>query len=143
MTPSLPSFSRALKALVTANSVIWVVLAILERVAPNAAVGIINIFGLAPILVAHGYVWQVVTYSFLHSGLFHVLFNMLSLWMFGSLLESHWGTRQFLEFYFLCVLGAALVTIGISYTRLLWLSPAPLTIAASSAHSCAFSALAL
>src|SRR4051812_14739186 len=43
-------------------------------------------------------IWQVVTYLFLHGGILHLLFNMLTLWMFGKELEETWGTRRFLQF---------------------------------------------
>ena len=52
-------------------------------------------------------VWQLVTYMFLHGGVFHILFNMLALWMFGAELERIWGTRYFLKFYFVTGIGAA------------------------------------
>jgi len=51
--------------------------------------------------------------------LFHLLFNMLTLWMFGSQFEMDWGRRQFLEFYFFCVVGAALTSIVVGYGGLL------------------------
>lgn len=58
-------------------------------------------------------VWQLFTYLFLHAGLWHLFFNMLALWMFGSELERTWGTRRFLQFYFLCGIGAGVcVTIA-------------------------------
>src|SRR3954469_21221817 len=47
------------------------------------------------------YVWQLVTYLFLHGSIGHILFNMLALWFFGAQLERDWGTRQFLKYYFL------------------------------------------
>ena len=60
--------------------------------------------------------WQLVTYSFLHGDLFHLLFNMFGLWMFGVRIENSWGSKRFAIFYFVCVIGAALiqllVTIG-------------------------------
>ena len=55
--------------------------------------------------------WQLVTYMFLHGGLFHILFNMLALWMFGTELERIWGTRYFLKFYFVTGIGAAMLTV--------------------------------
>lgn len=68
-------------------------------------------FGLVPYDIWHsGRVWQIVTYMFLHGGLFHILFNMLSLWMFGSDLERQWGTREFLKFYFVTGIGAGVIT---------------------------------
>ena len=64
-------------------------------------------------------VWQFVTYMFLHGDVFHILFNMLLLWMFGTDLERTWGTRFFTKYYFVTGIGAALIT-------LLWaVSPLP------------------
>ena len=48
---------------------------------------------------------------FLHGGLFHILFNMLALWMFGAELERIWGTRYFLKFYFVTGIGAGVLTV--------------------------------
>src|SRR5208283_6250479 len=57
---------------------------------------IFELFGLNADLVIHKfYVWQLVTYLFLHGGWFHIIFNMFALWMFGSDLESQWGARNF------------------------------------------------
>jgi membrane associated rhomboid family serine protease len=74
-----------------------------------------NKFGLTPSLVIHNfYLWQLVTYVFLHGSLMHILFNMLALWMFGSELESTWGTRQFTKFFFICGVGAGLLSVLLS-----------------------------
>ena len=55
--------------------------------------------------------WQIITHLFLHStgGVFHLFFNMLALWMFGSALEQTWGPKRFVYYYFACGIGAALV----------------------------------
>lgn len=60
-----------------------------------------------------GAVWQPFTYMWLHSpsGLAHIGFNMLALWMFGSPLASAWGDRRFLRFYLLCGIGAGLLIV--------------------------------
>src|SRR5213075_1291851 len=69
-------------------------------------------FGLRPAdVVGKLHVWQLVTYMFLHGGVFHILFNMLALWMFGAELERIWGTRYFLKFYFATGIGAAVLTV--------------------------------
>src|SRR5258708_12978495 len=78
-----------------------------------------------------GMVWQLVTFSFLRFQLLHLLFNALSLWMFGSHLESDWGSKRFLEFYFFCTVAAALTTVAMSYTHILGLSPVTTRIGAS------------
>ena len=71
--------------------------------------------GLVPALVVERWwIWQPVTYMFLHGGLFHLLFNMLALWMFGVDLERLWGTRFFARFYFVAGVGAALTTLLVS-----------------------------
>src|SRR5208282_470500 len=55
--------------------------------------------------------WQPFTYIFLHGGLLHLLMNMLFLWMFGRELELVWGKKRFLNFFFLCGVGAGLIEI--------------------------------
>jgi len=61
--------------------------------------------------------WQFVTYMFMHStgDFFHIFFNMLALWMFGSVLENVWGPKRFLTFYIVCGLGAALCHMVVLY----------------------------
>jgi membrane associated rhomboid family serine protease len=71
-----------------------------------------DILGLRPIFVVRNFwIWQLVTYMFLHGSLFHILFNMLALWMFGGELERVWGTRYFLKFYFVTGVGAGILTV--------------------------------
>lgn len=55
--------------------------------------------------------WRVVTYLFVHGGLWHLVFNLFALWMFGMPVESQWGGAEFLKYYFLCGLGAALTSV--------------------------------
>jgi membrane associated rhomboid family serine protease len=71
-------------------------------------------FGLVPRQVLTRFAfWQLFTYLFLHSpyGFSHILLNMLTLWMFGSPLESVWGTRRFLQYYFFCGIGAGVCVV--------------------------------
>ena len=70
-------------------------------------------FGLVPSRVITGFVWQPFTYLFLHGGIWHLLINMLFLWMFGADLERTWGTRRFYAYYFLCGVGAGLINVGV------------------------------
>ena len=48
----------------------------------------------------------------MHGGFFHLLFNMLGLWMFGSTVEKIWGPKKFLLFYFICGVVAALTQMA-------------------------------
>ena len=96
--------STAMKVLIGIN----VLMFIATTYAPSLQLEL----GLVPMWVIHEKrVWQLVTYMFIHAGLFHILFNMLALWMFGSELERIWGTRFFLKFYFITGIGAACLTI--------------------------------
>jgi membrane associated rhomboid family serine protease len=61
----------------------------------------------------------------------HLLLNMLTFWMIGSQEEQDWGSRRFLEFYFFCVVGAALTTIAVAYSPLPGVIPAMPTVGAS------------
>lgn len=57
------------------------------------------------------FIWQLITHMFLHAGLWHILFNMLALWMFGLDLERVWGARRFLYYYFFTGIGAGLLYV--------------------------------
>ncbi len=67
-----------------------------------------------PSFVLHGYVWQVFTYMFVHGGFSHLLFNMLSLFIFGSMVERRIGSKEFLLFYLLTGLFSGILSF-ISY----------------------------
>ena len=63
------------------------------------------------------HVWQFVTHMFMHGGFMHILFNMYTLWLFGSVLERMIGERKFLIFYFVCGLGAVALHTGVEYLQ--------------------------
>lgn len=94
----------AVKALIVLNAGAFLV----GVLAPSITL----LMGLIPAaVVERGWVWQPLTYMFLHGGLFHLLFNMLALWMFGVELERQWGTVFFARYYLVAGLGAAATTI--------------------------------
>jgi membrane associated rhomboid family serine protease len=99
--------STALKVLIGVNVVMFLATTFIQ--------GLQIQLGLVPMWVLREWrVWQLVTYMFIHAGLFHIVFNMLALWMFGTELERIWGTRFFLKFYFITGIGAGAMTIAIS-----------------------------
>lgn len=51
-------------------------------------------------------IWQPISYMFMHGGIAHIFFNMFALYSFGSILESKWGGKKFIIFYFITGLGA-------------------------------------
>ena len=115
--PSSSSFTQsfgpgpltpAIKALIIANVAMFVVGMIVPAVRLR--------LGLLPANVVEQLaVWQLVTYMFLHGGIFHILFNMLTLWMFGVELERMWGSRFFTKFYFIVGIGAGLTQMLASF----------------------------
>lgn len=131
MTLSFPPFTRAVKIIIIINVAIFFSLLIGNLLIPDFDYTVKHAFGLVPGLVTHGYLWQVITYAFLHDGILHILFNMLGLWMFGSTFEIDWGTKQFVEFYLFCIVGAALITIAVSYTGFMGIHPGVTTVGAS------------
>lgn len=58
--------------------------------------------------------WQVVTYSFLHGSLTHIFFNMFALYMFGGEIERLFGSRDYLNLYFVSVITAAITQLAFS-----------------------------
>src|SRR5688572_15976873 len=53
--------------------------------------------------------FQFLTHMFLHAGWGHIFSNMLSLFIFGPLLEHHWGSGKFLTFYLITGFGASVL----------------------------------
>ena len=99
------TLSPALKILILSNVFIFV----LEWMVGYPFVAI---FGLVPRRFLHEYwLWQPVTYLFLHGGVLHLLFNLITLWMFGLAIEAQWGSREFLKYYFITGIGAGLFNV--------------------------------
>jgi len=104
-------FTPGVKWLLISNTAVF----LLTGLAGPAFRSHILIFALAPVAVVfHFAIWQLVTYLFLHGGVWHLLFNMLTLWMFGTPLEQDWGTRRFLKYYFICGIGAGLCDVALN-----------------------------
>ena len=106
------NFPKGVKWLLISNTAVFV----LSYLAHQAGFGdIFNLLALVPrAVVYHFAIWQLATYLFLHGGIWHLLFNMLTLWMFGVTLERDWGTRRFLKYYFLCGIGAGLCDVTVN-----------------------------
>ncbi len=103
----------AVKFLLIVNTVVFAIQAFADD-------RIILLFGLVPRLVWQDYyVWQLFTYQFLHGGLFHLLFNMLALWMFGCDLERRWGSAFFLKYFFVSAVGGGLLNTLITPNQMI------------------------
>ena len=104
-------FPPGLKWLLIVNTGIF----LLDFLVPPLHRFLWTFFALTADGVIHGvgipFVWQVFTYMFLHGGILHLLFNMLTLWFFGTQIERDWGTRKFLKYYFLCGIAAGVCVV--------------------------------
>lgn len=73
---------------------------------------------------AHNFgVWQFVSYMFMHGGIWHIVFNMFALWMFGNMLENVWGPKRFLNYYLVTGIGAGVVHLLVTYFRITSIIP--------------------
>lgn len=108
----MASLPQATKHLILINVLVWLVAVFMPNFDLNEFLGLHYFMSdsFNPI--------QLVTYMFLHGGFTHLFFNMFSLFMFGRFLESMWGTKRFLLFYFVSGLGAALVQEVVWYIML-------------------------
>lgn len=98
----------AIKGLLIANVVGF-------AIAKLAGPAMINdMFGLVPQhLIFDRWIWQPITYLFIHGNIWHLIFNLFALWMFGMPVEAQWGEKEFLKYYFLCGLGAAVTSTAL------------------------------
>jgi membrane associated rhomboid family serine protease len=103
------SITPMVKILVITNVVIWIVFQLLLE--SYGGFHFSRLFALYPgKLVYEFYLWQPLTYMFLHSlQVSHILFNMLMLWFVGGELETRWGKKFFLSYYLISGAGAALI----------------------------------
>ncbi|HEY1528884.1 MAG TPA: rhomboid family intramembrane serine protease [Candidatus Angelobacter sp.] len=146
VTLSFPPFTRAIKTLIAMNAGIYVLLLVLGVVGQTSlASGIFSALALRAHDVVHGRIYELLTYGFVHAGFFHLFFNMLMLWMFGSMLETSWGSTRFWEFFLFGVIGAGLGTVVLAYTlgAVVHLAPGTGTVGASGGLYAVYMAVAM
>lgn len=62
--------------------------------------------------------WQILSHMFMHGGFEHILFNMISLWMFGSAVENSIGAKNFLNLYILAGFGGFFLFNLVNYFQI-------------------------
>lgn len=62
-----------------------------------------------------GFVWQLITFQFLHVGLWHLIGNLLGLWFFGRFVEKRLGVAAFLKVYFLSGIAGGVLQAGLGF----------------------------
>jgi membrane associated rhomboid family serine protease len=113
LTIGLPRPARAVKVLLLLNAAAFVLQIFLDRPTPDVGWGAMSA-SLGVTVSGWWQVWRYVTFQFLHAGVWHILLNMLALYILGSPLERHYGTKRFVVFYLSCGIfaGLAYVIIG-------------------------------
>jgi membrane associated rhomboid family serine protease len=107
-----PEFRGFTRQLVLWNLGAYFALLILGVLSHLFTAELVAYFALGPGYVLHsGFIWQLITYCFIHFGILGTAFELLSLWFLGSFLESSHGPRWMAEIYFFSVLGAALSAV--------------------------------
>jgi len=114
------SYTNVTLKLIIINAVVFL---LTTYIAPRSA----YYLAMIPSFVLNGYIWQLFTYMFVHGGFSHIFFNMLSLFIFGTMVEQRVGSKEFLLFYlltgtvsgiisFLCYLAAGtnVILVGAS-----------------------------
>jgi membrane associated rhomboid family serine protease len=100
----------ATRALILINVAVFLLQQLLQQQAPDLMVGLFALWPLGSPLFRP---WQLISYAFLHGGFAHIFLNMFGLFMFGRALETYWGGRRFVIYFFVCVLSAALVQLAV------------------------------
>ena len=100
------------KNLIIINALCWLA----SLVMPRVGVDLVDWMGLHFPLASDFYLYQLVTYMFMHADFSHIFFNMFAVYMFGRVLESVWGPKRFLIYYVVTGIGFynLFVTIGAS-----------------------------
>lgn len=140
----IPRITPCVKMLITVNLICWFILIAVVQNFFMKTDSIYYLFGFVPSAINnYFFIWQFFTYMFIHSsGLFHILFNMLVLWMFGSELEQLWKKKFFLLYYLICGVGSALVYfIGVNLYSIFGGSSAVMNIPVVGASGAVFGLL--
>jgi len=108
------AFPPIVKNLIIINALVFLAQIVFDR-----QIGITELFALYPVDLPDFKPYQLITHMFTHApnNFFHILFNMLILWMFGRVLENVWGGKRFLIFYLVSGLGAAVCHLLVQHLR--------------------------
>jgi membrane associated rhomboid family serine protease len=96
--PSFDSRRSATVLLIIVNVVAFLIECVRYGGTPQFPPG--DLFALSWTGLKHGYVWQLLTFQFLHANIWHLLFNCLAIYMFGREVEIALGVKRFLVLYF-------------------------------------------
>jgi len=110
-TLTLPPFGGVVRKLVLANVVVFFALVLLTFASEATEGRVVSYLVLQPSAVAHGMLWQLVTYAFMPMGILNVVLSLLTLWFTGSFLESDRGSKWFAELFYTSTSGGAAIAV--------------------------------
>lgn len=119
-------FPPIVKNLIIINLLVWVAQLFYDKSGGIANMELTSKIALYPVSDPNFKPYQIVTHMFAHASyegtrysshivIFHILFNMFGLFMFGRILENIWGPKRFLFFYLACGIGAAGTHLLVEY----------------------------
>ncbi len=116
------NFQPIVKNLIIINALVWIAQLVFDKQGDVITGDLTNKLALFPIGAPEFQPYQIATHMFAHASyegghivVYHILFNMFALWMFGRILENVWGPKRFLLFYLICGVGAAAAHLGVQY----------------------------
>jgi membrane associated rhomboid family serine protease len=103
---SAPPLSKVNKFLLIAAAACFILFSVLKAV---GAFNLVSLLGLSASGLMSGMVYQLVSYPLVETNLMGFLFNSLVVWFIGSELESQWGSKVYIRFLLLNVIGVGLI----------------------------------
>jgi len=136
---AFPALTSVTKTLLWANGIIFLVLFVLVRAVPGVGTPLYELLALQPGQWSRWFplvpLWQLVSYGFVHSlsDIFHLLFNLLALYFFGTMVEGIVGGRRFLLTYLTAIVLGGVFQLGYGLVEIAAGGAAPPTLGASGA----------
>lgn len=110
---SFPAFRGITRLLVLVNLAAYFLVLLAGAVAPEFAAQVIPPLCFVPSQFLHGWLWQPLTYSFVHSGILWTFSELVSLWFLSGFLEQMHSQSWTLGLYASSVLGTAVSAVAI------------------------------
>src|SRR5262249_25571573 len=108
---SLPPFRGAVRYLILLTLGVWIAILLLYVLDRHNADLLIAYGELIPSFVLHGFVWQLLTYTFVHVSPMHVIFTLVGVYFIGSAVQERTGSRAFAELYIFSAVLAGVIGV--------------------------------
>jgi membrane associated rhomboid family serine protease len=114
---SLPPFRGAVRYLILLTLGVWIAILLLYVLDRHNAEQLIAYGELVPAFVLHGFVWQLLTYTFVHVSPMHVIFTLIAVYFIGSAVQERTGSRAFAELYIFSAVLAGVIGVLLALTK--------------------------